>query len=140
MGATRSSQRLPCGLSASRSPLIDPLALKVRHLSQYGNDDLSHTPGNLANAVDVQRYPTGNESPHDLLDVQGIAPEAVERVDADHVALAGKGQQLGKTGALFSRYSAANAFVGELVVRCPEALALGLNGLVLGRYSVVVDC
>ncbi|SPA00500.1 hypothetical protein CBM2626_A60326 [Cupriavidus taiwanensis] len=77
MGAARGGQRLPCGIAASFGPLIDPLTLKVSYLSQDGDDNLSDPLGNLADPVDVQCYPTGDEIPHDLLNVQGIAPEAV---------------------------------------------------------------
>lgn len=87
-------QRRPGTAAAILGALQDAPALHVRDLGQDRQDQLADAAGDRAEAAHFDRHALVEEPPDGGLDVQRIAAQAVDRVDADRVALANHLQEL----------------------------------------------
>lgn len=139
----RSTRCLEAGAGRSATgfaALEYALALHVRDLSEHGQDDLADAFGNRPDPVDFHDNAFGNQPANRGLNVQGIAAQPVNGIDADDIAGPDERQKLGESKPLSRWDSTADAFVLKLAVEpSAQGVALGFNRLVRSRDPVISD-
>lgn len=124
-------QGLPRLLPAIVAALLDPLALHVRNLGKDSDHNLPCAPPDNPQPPNVQHDALVEKEAHRRLNVQRIAPQAVESIEADRIPVPDVGQQRSEARTILRQYRAADAFVRELLVEGPpKGMALRFNALV----------
>lgn len=106
----------PSGHTARVAPFLDALTFNVCDLSKNSDYQLAYPPPQGAEAPHIKGDAHIEQPPHGGLHVKRVAPQPIERIDVDRVALTHVGQQGTEALALRSRRATTYALVRELII------------------------
>lgn len=113
------------------SALGDPAPFHLGNLSQHGKDQFAHPATDPSKAVNLDKDAPIHKRADRRLDIERIASEAIDGVNANDVTFSNNVQKLRKAWPLSGRYAAADAFILEFTLkRSAKGMALRLDALV----------
>jgi hypothetical protein len=133
-------QGSPRRFSSGGGPLSDTTLLHRRDLRQDRDDQLADTGPDWPKTIDVHGDAKFQESSDGRLNVDGVAPKAINGIDTDAIASADDLEQLCETRPISGQDSATHSCVDELSVKpATQGDPLSFDALVSRRHSIVRD-
>jgi hypothetical protein len=130
MGPPGCCQRRPCRASSTVAAFLDPHSLHIRDLCEDGEDQFSHSTGDLAQSLNLDDDAPVDELAHRCLHIEGVPAQPVNGDDMKPVTVTNVAQEFSKCWTIRCRDDPAHALVNELAVEtCAKHLSLSGNGL-----------